>query len=208
MHCLVCLNGDYGEISRYDLELADMVICADGGTNYAQALGIIPDLIIGDMDSIAPTLLERLVEQGIEVQAFAPEKDDTDAQLAIQVAIARGADRITVLGGTGKRLDHTWSVIMSMVTIAAAGVLVKFYHPEYLIYLLTERLELQGNPGDIVSLLALTPVQGVSTYQLKYPLKQAQLLPERPFAISNQLLGKQALIELQSGVLMVVHITT
>jgi len=208
MHCLVCLNGDYGEIKEYaDRFSPDLVICADGGANSATQIGLVPDWVIGDMDSIDPQLLADLIENGVQVQTFIPEKDDTDAQLALHCAVEQGADQVTVLGGTGNRLDHTWSAIMSCLPLVSKGIRVTFYHPQQSIYLVTDRQALTGEKGELVSLLALTPVTGVTTHDLKYPLKDAVLLPEHPYAISNVIIGSQAAVELKSGVLMVVHIT-
>lgn len=208
MRCLVCLNGDYGDINRYGESFSpDLVICADGGVNYVRRLGLKPDLIIGDMDSADPEIVAECRAQGTEIKAFTPEKDDTDAQLAFQQAVERGADQITILGGTGNRLDHTWSAIMSCLPLVKQGIKVKFYHPEHTLYLTTERLILTRVAGEIVSLLALTPTTGVTTYNLKYPLVNAELLPERPYAVSNVIMGDEAAVDLKSGVLMVVHIT-
>ncbi|MGE5380041.1 MAG: thiamine diphosphokinase [Methylocystaceae bacterium] len=208
MHCLLCLNGDYGEISKYrQIKAADLIIAADGGGNYMEALGLTPDLIIGDMDSVATDLIEIFATRGTEVRIFPPEKNYTDAQLALRAAVDRHADEITILGGIGDRLDHTWSTIMSTLPLAATGIKISFFHPHQSIYVMTRPISLVGSPGQIVSLLALTPVSGVTTHNLQYPLKAAELFPDKPYAVSNVMLKSEASIEITSGVLMVVHIT-
>jgi len=206
----MCLNGDYGEISRYcNFEAADMVICADGGTGPALALGLTPDLIVGDMDSIDAELLAKMQAQGVSTQVFSTEKDKTDTQLALEAAVSRGADQITILGGIGDRLDHTWSTIMSTVDWVYRGIKISFYNPNQSIYIVKGEGEvsLQGKPGEIVSLLALTVVFGVTTEGLKYPLSRAELQPYQPYTVSNELVGERATVAFTNGVLMVVHIT-
>ena len=87
---------------RAYMEAGSFVICADGGYRNAQQMGVSPDLLMGDFDS-AP--LPDL--PGVPVETFPEEKDDTDTMLAVKYAVREGFGRITILCGTGGRLDHT-----------------------------------------------------------------------------------------------------
>ena len=93
MKCIIMANGEYGELSWYKeiLSSADRIICADGGANYAQLLGIIPHCIIGDLDSISTEARNYYAGQGVSFQQYPSRKDYTDLQLALQAAAGMGA---------------------------------------------------------------------------------------------------------------------
>lgn len=83
------------------------VICADGGARHLEAVGAIPDLVIGDMDSIDPDTLRHYEEAGCRVVRHSRRKDETDTELAVQEALALEPAEVWIWGGMGRRLDHT-----------------------------------------------------------------------------------------------------
>jgi len=208
VHCLLFLNGEYGDIELYrDLaQGADLVICADGGANKAHELGLDPDYLVGDMDSVRPEVIAVLKDKGAQIELYPAEKDLTDTQLALARAMSLGAQSITIAGGTGDRIDHTFSTIMSTVPLARRGLNIMFFHPKQRLFVTGKGLSIKGVPGDILSLIALEVTSGVNLKGLKYPLKDATLKPEHPFAVSNVFMGKEAEIDFKKGVLLVVHI--
>jgi thiamine pyrophosphokinase len=88
-------------------EKAGKVIAADRGAEYCLAAGIRPDLVVGDMDSVSPSVLRELSEAGTTLKRHAPEKDETDTRLALDEALAMGGRSIEILAGTGSRIDHS-----------------------------------------------------------------------------------------------------
>jgi thiamine pyrophosphokinase len=201
-------NGVYGDPQWYSRQSGnfDRVFCADGGANQARLLGITPDLLLGDMDSVAPPERKRLQAAGVDLQQFPATKDFTDTDLALEQAVAQGATEITVWGGTGSRLDHTLANICSAGRFALQGVKVCFRAPELSVYLVASRLDLKGKPGDTVSVLVIGErAAGVTLRGFAYPLEDALLEGLRPIGVSNQLTAESGLIEVRSGLLAVFH---
>ena len=100
MKCLVLANGKYGTLEEYQgvIKGSDLIICADGGANYAYEMGLIPAYIVGDMDSIRPEVKEFFALQQVTVKKYPRSKDFTDTQLALALAEELGADEIVMLG--------------------------------------------------------------------------------------------------------------
>ncbi|MDB5078474.1 MAG: Thiamine pyrophosphokinae [Chloroflexi bacterium] len=188
-----------------------LLICADGGGDVALAWELLPDLLVGDMDSISPVSLETFKNSpGVEVRIAPVEKDETDLELALLTAIERGSRDITILGGLGGRLDHTLGNIylLAAAQLAQAGAKARMLGEleEVLVLRGGETLELKGQPNELVSLIPLTPVaQGIRTGGLYYPLKGEPLYIGPTRGISNQFTGTEATVSLEEGLLLVIH---
>ncbi|GAE86853.1 thiamine diphosphokinase [Acetivibrio straminisolvens] len=116
MYALIVCNGsiiDYSYHKKF-FEEADFIVCADGGALHLQRLGIKPDVLLGDFDSIEDKHLEYYKEQNVEIFKFPSEKDMTDTELAVDTVIDKGYKDIVIIGGTGTRLDHTLSNIFCL----------------------------------------------------------------------------------------------
>lgn len=208
MKCLILANGDYGKLEVYeDLILSfDIVLCADGGANYAQQLDIVPDYIVGDMDSIDDKVKEHFIGKNVAFKKFPRQKDFTDTQLVISLAEELGATELTFFGTLGSRLDHTLSNLYSCIETVENGNRVIHYNPECTVYIVADKLDLTGNIGDTISVLALTDtVTGLSEKGVKYPLEYVLLEKANPYAISNILVAEKAEIILENGVIAVFH---
>ncbi len=166
---LIIANGEPPQKKRLALlvKQAGTVICADGGANTALKMGIIPDAIVGDLDSIHTEALVKFRRVAIHEDR---NDETTDLEKAITWAIQSKYDHITVVGASGKRLDHT---------VGNLGVLPKFY-PDAIITLVDDRGELcyvgreysfEAEKGDVVSLIPLNRCEGVFTTGLRYPLE-------------------------------------
>ena len=90
------------------------VCCADGGYAWARAAGIMPDAVVGDMDSLAPELLRELEDTGIATERHPREKDDTDTLLCVKYGLARGFSKFTILGGVGGEFAHTLANLQAL----------------------------------------------------------------------------------------------
>lgn len=193
-----------------------LVVAADGGFRRALALGLQPDLVVGDGDSLGANELDRLAEAGMPIERSPTTKDESDAELAVLAALHRGAEAITILGALGgPRLDHALANIGLLALPQLAGVSATLLDASVRVRLLCApgpagepaRLDLAGEPGDVVSLIPQGPgVRGVTTTGLRYPLRD-EPLPEGPArGLSNVRIAPEASVVLRSGHLLIVEL--
>ena len=181
-------------------EAGDLVIAADAGYLTAQKMGITPDVLLGDFD----TLGVENIPDGIECLRVPAEKNDTDTQLAISTAIERGAGEIVIIGGLSGRLDHTLSTLAVLESL--------WERKNDRIYaILTDgknRVRFLRNSGTILprsqyryfSLIAADDlIKGVTLEGCKYPLKNGRISRRHQWAVSNEITGNCALIEISRG---------
>jgi len=144
---------------------------------------------------------------GSELVRAAVEKDETDTELAVQVAIARGADSITLLGGLGgERFDHTMANILLLAGFE--DVPIRIVDGPSVCWLLRgpESMSIQGQPADLLSLLPLTgEARGVRTKGLYYPLNDETLRFGKPRGVSNTFTDEQAEVSLVEGMLLIIY---
>lgn len=204
---LIVANGIIAEKSEVaDLaRKADLVIAADGGAAYCSDIGILPDVIIGDLDSIPSSLLQRLKHAGKNIISYPPEKDFTDLELALQYAVDQGADEIVVAGALGARWDMSVANLMLLAADFLAHTKVCLVAENQTAILLRgkETITINAVPGDALSLIPLSKdVNGVSTRGLRYPLTDEALKFAATRGISNQFSSSRATIQLDSGLLL------
>lgn len=208
MRSIILANGEYGDLRAYPevLKDSDLILCADGGANYAYQLGLIPDCIIGDLDSIKAEVKCYYERQGVEFKKYPARKDCTDVQLALELAAQQKTEEIIMLGSLGKRLDHTLANIYACINLVLQGIKISHYTPECWVYTTNREITIEGCPGDIVSVLALSDeVLGVSETGFEYSLNDSVMRNSQPYAVSNVLSGHKGTITVQSGVLAVIH---
>lgn len=182
----------------------DTVICADGGAEYAGKLDIVPQIVLGDFDSLPAEELAEMKSRGVRVIQFPVEKDATDTELAIEQAVAMGADEIVLLGASGSRLDHTFANLTLLIPLLHKGIRAYLVDEHNVVTLIKDQIELTGQPGDIVSLIPFTPkVTEVTTEGLYYPLQQATLKMGNSLGVSNKMIDKVAKVTIGGGHLLV-----
>lgn len=185
---------------------ADLIIAADGGANALADASIRPSLVIGDLDSLSAAQLASLTADGVELRRFPREKDETDLELALLHAAALGATRIDILGALGGRWDHTFANITMLAMPELQGRQVRLIDERQRLFLVRDQATLEGQRGDTLSLLPLTPtVCGVTTRGLFYALEDATLHFERARGVSNILIDPPGFISLREGLLLVVQ---
>lgn len=176
----------------------DFVIAADGGLKHTQGLGIRPDVILGDFDSLG------FVPEGAEV--FPVEKDDTDAMLSVRRGLDRGYRRFVIYGGLdGERLDHTLANFQTLQYLAdrdASGYLVG---KRYLATVVKNgTLAFPAGAEGILSVFCLGPdAKEVTLTGLQYPLENGVLTSGFPLGVSNHFVGEKAEISVKNGSLFV-----
>ncbi len=170
-------------------------------------MGLVPALLVGDMDSISDQTREALESQGVEVLLLSTAKDETDTEAALRLVVERGADDITVYGALGgPRLDHLMGNLLLLSAPWLAGVRVRMVDDRHEAFLVKRDCEFSGDEGDIVSLLPLTPeVEDVRTERLAYPLIGETLHQWATRGVSNVMTGTQARVTHGAGVLLLIH---
>lgn len=181
------LLGGTLEIDDRVLELMQgaRVIAADGGMRHAQALGVLPEVWVGDFDSTPDGLSE--FHAATPRMPFPAEKNFTDGELAIEEAIERGATRLVLIGSFGgERTDHSLSHLLLAVTLAERGFeVVLTSGQEEAVPLLPGSRELELPAGSLFSVVAFTDLAGLSLIGAKYPLDQADIAFGASRTISN-----------------------
>lgn len=183
-----------------------MVIAADGGLGHARALGLRADLVVGDMDSVAQADLRAAEAAGARVQRHPRNKDRTDLELALDAAVAHGAERVLVLGGASGRFDHVLANALVLASPAYAGVAIDAVFAGARVAVVRDRRLLRGAPGGLLTLLAVGgPARGVRTDGLAYPLRDEDLEPGSTRGVSNVFAGSTATVALRAGTLLAVQ---
>lgn len=195
--------------SRYTqqaLEQADVIIAADSGANTALELGIIPSVVLGDMDSIDEQTRTTLEGKSTQFIVSSSEKDETDTELALDYAIKQAATKITVLGGTaGDRIDH---ILANLLLLTQSNVHIEFINGLQKTWLAKGPIEeiIYGEKGDLLSLIPLVlDVTDITTQHLYYPLKNETLLFGKPRGVSNVFTDNTVTVSFQEGILLFVY---
>jgi thiamine pyrophosphokinase len=184
---------------------ADLVVAADGGAAIALIHGVRPDLVVGDMDSVAREVLDALEKDAVELVHFPSHKDETDLELALLEAVQRGADDITIVGALGGRLDHTLGNIYLLTMPELKGRRVRLVDGDEEVFVIRDEAEWRGRAGDTVSLIPLTPeAAGIETRGLEYPLRGESLIMGPGRGISNRMVGDGAGVSVADGILLAV----
>ena len=176
----------------------DLVIAADSGYHNAQKMGIVPNLLLGDLDSLRKT--EKIPDE-VEILQVPAEKDDTDTQLAVKVALERGAMALVLIGGLDGRLDHTLSNLAILEDLSTKHIPALMTNGQNRVRFIRDNgLILLRDGFRYFSILAADPVvKGVTVDGCKYPLKKAKLTRTNQYAVSNEIMGNCALIEIRKG---------
>jgi thiamine pyrophosphokinase len=194
------------EAVRALLRPEDLLVAADGGSRHLLALGLTPSVVIGDLDSISAEERRLLESAGARIMQHPRDKDETDLELALGYAVAQGYGVILIAGALGGRLDQTIGNLALLSRPDLADLDVRLDDGLEEAFFVRRSCRILGNPGDLVSLIPW--VRGaiqVSTTGLRWPLKGERLSPHRTRGISNELVGGQATVALQSGLLLVIH---
>jgi thiamine pyrophosphokinase len=209
MDVLVFANGviEDGEWIRPYLVAAAAVIAADGGGHHLAALGVRPDVVIGDLDSLEAATYEAWQQSGTMVVVHTAEKDETDLELALLYAVAHYEEDILIFGALGGRLDQMLANILLLAHPALKGRRVELVEPEQRAWLVQDRTEIEGEVGDRVSLIPLGgDVYIGRTIGLKWRLEDEVLHFGPARGISNVMLGERAVVEIEGGMALCVHL--
>jgi thiamine pyrophosphokinase len=189
------------------LERDRYVIAADSGLDHAGALGLDVDLVVGDLDSVSTDALAAATAAAVPVERHPAAKDAIDTELAVDAALARGARRVTVIGGGGDRLDHLLAGVLLLAHPKLAGVDAEAWLGAAWVRALQGpgHADLTGPIGAYLSLLPVHgPAVGVTTGGLRYPLTDEPLLPGSSRGVSNEIVASPACVRLERGALLAI----
>jgi thiamine pyrophosphokinase len=203
--CIILANGKPPKksiISFFQRRGYSKLICADGGANSALKMNLVPDVIIGDLDSISSEALKEF--KSVSKIIRLKRQNDTDVEKCLKYAIKNKFEEALLLGATGNRLDHTFCNI---------GIVLKYF-PQIKISLIAEnsflkaytgKVELNTYPGETISLYGISPKTKITSNGLKYELKNTSL----PFGFreSTSNIAKKKLVKLKiaNGVVFVIR---
>lgn len=193
-----------GDISDYEyirsfLHDDDKIICADAGYRHAKRLGLTPDIILGDMDSISD------IPDGIETLVYPVRKDFTDGEIAVHYVIEHDYDSALLLGCIGSRADHTLTNIFMMRQLLYAGIDAVMVNENNEIHITDKTIELDGAAGTFVSVVPLTEnVHIRCTEGLSYSANGITLTFGTSLGNSNYMTGTRCRIEIDGGLCLVI----
>lgn len=186
--------------ARRTLAPTDRLIAADGGLRHLRALGLTPHLLVGDLDSVTPAEVAAAQADGARVEQHPARKDETDLELALRRACADGAQDVLIFGALGGRWDQTLANLLLLAHPDYRTVRLRLLDGAQQIYLVQGTTVIEGQPGDTVSLVALSgDALGVTTTGLEYPLAAGTLPFGGTLGISNVLIGTEATVTVASG---------
>jgi len=209
MRIIIFANGDlpYPQQDASLLRADDFILCADGGAKHALALQRLPNLIIGDLDSLDDDIIAQMHQAGVPIHQYPVDKDFTDLELTLKAAKDLHPDEIIMLGALGGRLDQTLGNILLLLNSDYIDLPIRLVSGPETAQLVRDEIVVHGQPGDTISVIPLTAdVEGLTYHGgLRWLLHDASLPLGSTRGISNQLVAPAARITLRSGVILVVH---
>ena len=194
---------------RQALRDAGLVIACDAAGEWCAALGRVPDLAVGDFDSAAAGAANRLRALGADVIEYAVRKDESDLDLAVELALRRGTTALTVTAAFTNRLDHTLAALGLGLRVPA-GVALVLRDPGLEAHVIRApeetSVELDVEQGALISVVALTAATGVTLTGLAYPLANAALDALSSLGISNVATGRRITVDVVRGTLLVMGV--
>lgn len=199
--CFIFAAGTFYGLRKRPGEPGDLVVAADAGYQACLRAGIVPDLLLGDFDSM------EVPEDFPHVRRLPVEKDDTDTLAAIRTGLEQGCGEFYIYGGTGgRRLDHTLANLQSLLFLRRRGARGWLYGDDFVWTVIeNEALEVPGAvEWGLFSAFCLGDrAEGVDETGFQYPLRDAVLTPDFPIGVSNHILEPAARIAVRRGALAV-----
>ena len=184
----------------------DFLVAADGGLRYLRAMGRMPHLLVGDLDSASPEDLAEMKACNVPVQRFPPEKDETDIELALQTVLDSGYQHIILMAALGGRMDHALGILYLLTNPLFCEVDVRLDDGRIEAFVIRQAGVVEGEAGDLISLLPVdAAVRSVTTDGLEYPLQSETLWRHQGRGISNVMLSEKARITIKDGSLFCFH---
>jgi len=198
-HILIVANGEQPVSEQHwkRIERASPLVCTDGAANWVLERDIVPDIVIGDMDSLRSEIRAKIEKNTLR---HIPSQENTDLEKAIDYALEQGYDAATILGATGKREDQTLANLYLLVKYAG-DIHIQLLTNYCTIEPVTDSLTVHAEIGQVISLLPVGQTEGVSTTGLEYPLEN-EVLEIGSRGVSNCAVENEVTVSLTSGALL------
>jgi thiamine pyrophosphokinase len=207
----IFLNGspESSDLLRRVAGRADLIVAADGGARYALEAGVVPDLVVGDMDSLGEDLALEVERRGAALERHPARKDKMDGQLAVLAARERGATAADLLCAGGGRLGALFAVPHILLAAERIGLRSTVVADRVRMFVVEAGYRsVEGEPQDSISIFPLSgPATGITLEGMEYPLENAILEPGDTLGFHNELIGSEATVSVEEGTLLVVHET-
>lgn len=198
-----------GSIKNYKLlesiaRTQDFVLCADGGVDHILQTSILPDLVLGDLDSISRSGLKLIKDKNIPIEKHPSIKDSTDTELAVDYLIEKGFKDITLMGVTGSRQDHTMANIFLLNYLHERKIKAKIVDDNNIIYLIDNYIELEFKKNYYVSIVPITNNGAVISLDgFYYNLREQKIDFGSTIGISNKIIDNKGIIKIDQGKILV-----
>jgi thiamine pyrophosphokinase len=207
---VIFANGRMDQPSLFLKELtpSDFIIAADGGAHHCNSLGVTPDVIIGDFDSLDPEILLDFKQTGTELIKFPTHKDETDLELALQLAITRGMEDVYIIAALGDRWDMSIANVMllSKPNLSRLSIHILVGSQELFTLRGGDHVEIRSKVGAPLSLIPLAgDARGITTYGLEYSLNDETLYFGSSRGVSNVFSKDSANIKIKEGLLLCIY---
>ncbi|WP_236915756.1 thiamine diphosphokinase [Clostridium sp. Cult2] len=202
MKALLVLNGRIEGLERLERlgKESDFILCADGGTNYCIKASLMPNVVIGDLDSISKDTLNQIYEHHIPIKKFPVKKDKTDAELSIDYLISEGFKDITIVGAIGSRIDHTLANVLLLTKLNQRGINGRIVDNNNTIYLVDRELVLNKEEDSFLSIIPITNSGVVVTLKgFEYELESTVIGFGSTFGVSNKIIKEKGHILIHEG---------
>jgi thiamine pyrophosphokinase len=207
----IFLNGspDSAGLLRRVAGGATLVVAADGGARYALEAGVVPDLVVGDMDSLGEDLAREVEGRGASLERHPVRKDKMDGHLAVLAARERRANEADLLCALGGRLGAFFAIPHILLAAERIGLRSTAVADQGRIFVIETGFRMvRGDPRDSISIFPLSgTATGVTLEGMEYPLENADLEPGDTLGFHNELIGSEATVSVGEGAVLVVHET-
>ena len=199
--CSIFSAGEIKDYSIVDTENSGYIICADGGLKHVEKLGLTANVLIGDFDTASPDGYGSC-----EVIKYPCEKDDTDTMLAAKLAALRGYNAVTIYGGIGGRIDHTFANIQTLNFLKEKSIIAELIGDnEVMTILKDEEKTFARKDGFYFSVFSYSEKSsGVFLEGVKYPLTNALIYNSFPIGVSNEIFEEYCTVKVKKGTLLIV----
>lgn len=184
----------------------NFIVCADGGVNHILKINRLPDIVLGDLDSIGTKELDVLKKNKIKIERFPVMKNKTDMELCVDFLLGKSCKNIGIVGATGTRLDHTISNLLLLQKIYKEGVKASIFDDNNKVSYTEDSIGLNKADNTYVSIVPLDNSGAVVSLEgLLYPLKHEKIDFASTFGVSNELVGEKGEIIVHEGSVLVIE---
>ncbi|MGB9789941.1 MAG: thiamine diphosphokinase [Thermotoga caldifontis] len=197
MKVAMFLNGDCEDLGSVDLAEYDLIIAVDGGAKRLLSAGVVPNMFVGDGDSLEESDLDKLKSLGCEVFLFPKEKDEIDTELALRKAVERGAESVDIFCWMGDRLDM---LLALMYLMGSFDVQITAKSEQLIVGVVSSEAELEANVNEKWSIVPIAgDAEGVTLRGFKYEITRKNMPCDHPYGISNVAVSSKVRIAVERG---------